>query len=307
MTARRQPSRRSAFRPYLWAITALAAAGGVGLSAAPRPPDAAPDSSGITLERIMAHPDWLGRAPERPYWADDGRSIYYFRSEPATDGFDPRDTELYQADLTGQVLRRVEPEHYPGVDVADGVFDRERRHKAFERAGDIYVKDIQAGTLRQLTRTAAEEREPFFLADGRIGWLREQQVFARDIETGLEEQLFDLRAEEDPLEKRERERAEADYLRQQQDRLFDWIRDEERRGEEAERRDRDRRRLDPSRLDPPSTSERSSRSPRYIPRPTAGARSSPRPRPSRSHRPARRCRSTSPRADGPRRARCAPG
>ena len=32
-----------------------------------------------TLEQIMAHPDWLGRSPENPYWADDGSSIYYER------------------------------------------------------------------------------------------------------------------------------------------------------------------------------------------------------------------------------------
>ncbi|HUP22669.1 MAG TPA: prolyl oligopeptidase family serine peptidase [Thermoanaerobaculia bacterium] len=214
-------------------------------------PDATTDSGAITLERIMAHPDWLGRAPERPYWADDGRSVYYFRSEPVVDGFDPRDHELYQADLTGDVLRRVEPEHYPDVDIAGGVYDRDRQHKAFERAGDIYVKDLTTGSVRQLMRTSAAERAPFFLADGRVGWIRDHQVFARDPATGLDEQLFDLRAEKDPLETREKERLEADYLRQQQDRLFDWIRHEDRRAEQRLRRERERQLEDPARSDPP--------------------------------------------------------
>jgi dipeptidyl aminopeptidase/acylaminoacyl peptidase len=214
-------------------------------------PDATTDSGSITLERIMSHPDWLGRAPERPYWADDGRSIYYFRSEPVVDGFDPRDHELYQADLAGDVLRRIEPEHYPEVDHAGGVYDRDRQRKAFERAGDIYVKDLATGSVRQLMRTSAAERAPFFLADGRVGWIRDHQVFARDPATGLDEQLLDLRAEKDPLETREKEHLEADYLRQQQDRLFDWIRHEDRRAEQRLRRERQRQREDPARSDPP--------------------------------------------------------
>ena len=34
----------------------------------------------VTLEQIMAHPDWLGRQAENPHWADDGASIYFERT-----------------------------------------------------------------------------------------------------------------------------------------------------------------------------------------------------------------------------------
>ena len=33
----------------------------------------------ITLERIASDLDWLGNAPERAYWAEDGASVLYFR------------------------------------------------------------------------------------------------------------------------------------------------------------------------------------------------------------------------------------
>ena len=31
----------------------------------------------ITLEQIMADPDWFGRAPESWYWGDDSNTVYY--------------------------------------------------------------------------------------------------------------------------------------------------------------------------------------------------------------------------------------
>src|SRR5512135_2363916 len=33
----------------------------------------------ITLERIMADPDWIGNSPEDPYWSDDGSAVYFFK------------------------------------------------------------------------------------------------------------------------------------------------------------------------------------------------------------------------------------
>ena len=31
----------------------------------------------ITLEQIMANPDWSGRAPESRTWGDDSNTVYY--------------------------------------------------------------------------------------------------------------------------------------------------------------------------------------------------------------------------------------
>jgi hypothetical protein len=55
-----------------------------------------------TLEQIMAHPDWLGRQAERPYWAADGRSVYFERKVEDTE-----ERRLYQASLDGADIRRV--------------------------------------------------------------------------------------------------------------------------------------------------------------------------------------------------------
>ena len=31
----------------------------------------------LTLETIMADPDWMGAAVSQPYWSADGKSVYY--------------------------------------------------------------------------------------------------------------------------------------------------------------------------------------------------------------------------------------
>ena len=33
--------------------------------------------SGISLELIMADPDWKGNDALNPYWSDDGKFVYY--------------------------------------------------------------------------------------------------------------------------------------------------------------------------------------------------------------------------------------
>ena len=56
----------------------------------------------VTMEQIMAHPDWLGRQAENPYWADDGGSIYFERKVKG-----PDERRLYQVGLDGTGLREL--------------------------------------------------------------------------------------------------------------------------------------------------------------------------------------------------------
>ncbi len=208
-----------------------------------QPAVAPPLSVEVTLERIMAHPDWIGNAPERAYWADDGNSIYYFQKRP---GEEHRD--LVQIDLSGQVLRTVADEHMGSADHPGGVLSPDRSRKVYSREGDLYVKELPSGEVRQLTRTAARESRPGFMADGRrISFQRGQVVYVRDLASGLEAQVAELILEEDPDEKQE----EPDYLRDQQPRLLDFIRTEKQKREAQMRREMQQRRVDPTRVVPP--------------------------------------------------------
>lgn len=204
----------------------------------------------LTLERIMSHPEWLGRAPQAPYWNWDSRTFFFYRDQPLVDGVDPRQRDLFRQVVDGLNAELVPPSGWGEVDAPAGAFDAARTQRAFQRDGDLFVRSLENGSLRQLTRTNDRETRPFFLADGRLGFYRGRDaVFARDLITGLEEQLFELRMAQEPEEKRSEERQKRDYVAREEERLIDWLRADSERYELRQDRE-DARREDPSRPDP---------------------------------------------------------
>lgn len=181
---------------------------------------AAPVTTAISLERIMADPDWLGRAPEGGFFADDGASFYYRRKRAGS-----AIEDWFQADLVGNLIRVVEDDQRGKMDVAEGSYSADFKRKVYSRNGDLFVKHLDTGRIQQLTRTKQGESSPRFMADNRrVMFRRGDSVVARNLRSGLEEELIDLRLETDPAEQREKSRQ--GYLVEQQQHLFEVLRKE---------------------------------------------------------------------------------
>ena len=58
-------------------------------------------NSGPSLELIMSDPDWIGNAPESPWWGEDSASVYY-RAKRI--GEDIRDTYRVSSDTAAERL-----------------------------------------------------------------------------------------------------------------------------------------------------------------------------------------------------------
>ncbi|MYA08073.1 MAG: S9 family peptidase [Holophagales bacterium] len=197
----------------------------------------------VTLERIMAHPDWLGRQPERPYWSSDGDSVYFQRKR---EGEETRD--LYRIDLEGPETVRVSDRDLAGAEAAGGNWDRERRRRVFVKAGDVFIRDLDRDdSLIQITRTATTETTPFFTAGGDVAFRRAGVWFVRERETGLLRQPFDVRAEDEPEQARSEQDLKAGYLERQQPRLLEIVRQRREREERSLEVYRERQAADPSR------------------------------------------------------------
>jgi dipeptidyl aminopeptidase/acylaminoacyl peptidase len=211
------------------------------LLAAPLPAMAA---QALTLEQIMADPDWIGTPPESPYWADDGSAVYFERKRTGAEEHD-----LYRVPLKGG-QPGGEPVLVPlaergKVDAPGGDLSRDRKHKAYSRAGDLYLKDLETGAVRQVTRTADDESDPHFMVgDRRVQFHRGATIFVYDLDSGLISQPADLRQEKDPAE--EDAESAADYLKAQQLRLFDVIRERQEKREAARAEERAERQADPT-------------------------------------------------------------
>ena len=59
---------------YLLSALSMAACGAGFAVAAPATAASQPD---LTLEKIMADPDWIGPPVKDAYWSADGRTVYY--------------------------------------------------------------------------------------------------------------------------------------------------------------------------------------------------------------------------------------
>lgn len=203
-------------------------------------PARAVEPNDLTLEQIMADPDWIGNPPENPYWSDDGRAVYYERERDGA-GRNPRD--LFRVDLATGKTTKIDPVDRGKVDALGGDWTPDRKKKVWARQDDVFFKDLTTGAVRQITRTAEAETDPFLLADGkRIGFYQETKAFIYDLTTGLLAQAADLKLTKDPAEE-----DEPSYLEAQQTRLFDVIRQQQEQKRREREENRANQKADPAR------------------------------------------------------------
>jgi hypothetical protein len=111
----------------------------------------------------------------------------------------------------------------------------------------VFIVSLPAGTVRRLTQTVADERDPHFSGDGRrVFFVRDNNVFSIDLDGGLVRQLTDVRPGPAPKDSAKAQ-GQRGTLEAQQRELFDVIRDRVRQDSirEAERKAREALRIKP--------------------------------------------------------------
>ncbi len=178
-------------------------------------PYQADSSIKLTMEQIMADPDWLGRQPEAAHWAADSERIYYQRKR---EGSELRDwfARPLAASGNGEVVA-LSDLHQVGS--ADAVYNSSRTLQAWAFEGDIYLRDLGSGKVSQLTRDSARQSEPEFLRDGRIAYREGWTFYAQDLQGSQRTELASLKPDDAP-------KAPArpqGYLAQEQHKLLEFI------------------------------------------------------------------------------------
>jgi dipeptidyl aminopeptidase/acylaminoacyl peptidase len=187
----------------------------VGAPAAGAAPAAAAPATvqDITLEKIMADPDWIGAAVRDAYWSANGREVYYSVKRSGSPIVD-----LHRIDLADHKDQVVDPIAMAGAD-GPAVFDRTGKRAAFVRNGDIFVRELASGRLQQITRTPQTEAAPQFSEDGRLLSFRvENDWFVHDFGSGVTTPAAIVKTEKDPDAP-----PKADDLRDMQMRTFSTL------------------------------------------------------------------------------------
>ena len=179
----------------------------------------------LTLEQIMADTDWLGNAPEDPFWGTDSKTVYY---QQKRQGSELRD--LFAVDSEGGSGSQVAESDWSQQFHTSITYNLAGDRRAYVYEGDIYLVD-ETGP-RQVTRTAAMESAPMFMADGqRIAFERDGQMFLHDPASGLTGQVSDVRFSDDPGKD-----DDFDVMKAHQLRLFSTL--QKKKNDEQETRER---------------------------------------------------------------------
>ena len=112
----------------------------------------------ITLEQIMADPDWFGRAPESWYWGDDSNTVFYKQKQL---GNPLRD--LFAINLDSNNLNSSKEAHQISLTDHHIVADSDAKRNSdnsleiYSFKGNVFVKNLASKTVKQITYTSASE------------------------------------------------------------------------------------------------------------------------------------------------------
>ena len=208
--------------------------------------------SSLTVDQIMQAPEtWIGSWPRNVSWAEDGSALYFWWNPK---GEFPADS-LYMVERGSTTPVKVAPEQrrlpstrFSGWSHGSHIYNADFSRKVFEEAGDIFIFNRLDGSTQRLTQTLERESNPRFTPDGTaVVFRRGNNLFRRDLVTGLERQLTDLRRGKEPSDS-ERS-AQQEFLFQQEQELIDYIRKQtaEREARDASReKDQKARQLPPT-------------------------------------------------------------
>jgi dipeptidyl aminopeptidase/acylaminoacyl peptidase len=208
-----------------WATTVLgASAGGSGQAA-------------LTLDKIMADPDWIGPPVRDAYWSTDGRTVYYSLKRMGSPISD-----LHRVDpvrVQDQVIDAA------AMSNADGpaLYDRGGKRAAFLRHRDVFVRDLAVGRLTQITRSPQAKSDLHFSADGKLLSFRvDNDWFVHDFTSGVTAPAASVKAEKDP-----NAAPAADDLRDMQLRTFSTLKRLHDETEALRKHDEAMQKVDPTR------------------------------------------------------------
>jgi dipeptidyl aminopeptidase/acylaminoacyl peptidase len=176
---------------------------------------AASNHGGVTLEQIMANPDWIAHIPEGAYWSYDGKTVYYRQKRD-----DSPLTDLYAVDITSGAAHKINDSELANASAPDGDYNHAHTYKVFIRDNNVFVRNLLTGSLRQLTRDNTPKRDAGFMADGtRVQWHEDNAIYIYELNSGLVSLAANLQLSDDPA----KTAGPNDYIQAEQTRLFEFL------------------------------------------------------------------------------------
>ncbi|TLU67736.1 S9 family peptidase [Thalassotalea litorea] len=172
------------------------------------------NSDVITMEKIMSNPDWIGRTPTNWYWGDNSEQVLYLQKR---EGNPVRD--LYQHALgekQGQLVSLAELHKFAD---RNAVASPDGSKELYTFEGNVFLKDLDKSSIRQLTFTTAKESSVQFLTNDRIAYRQGNSFYALDLATFQIAELANLQMTDTPKSGN----GDSNYLANEQSKLIDYV------------------------------------------------------------------------------------
>lgn len=170
---------------------------------------------GITLNKIMSDPDWLGRQPENARWHPFADTVMYSRKR---EGSPVRDVWFGASSDNVNGAQLPLEEHFL-AEITDRMVSYDKRWTAWLYRGYVFAHDAQTGLVKQLTTYKDGVSVIRFMQDNRISFVLDNAMYAVDPDTLQQVHLFTWHFAHPP----QAVQAAPDYIAQEQIKLIDYI------------------------------------------------------------------------------------
>jgi dipeptidyl aminopeptidase/acylaminoacyl peptidase len=190
----------------------------------------------LTVDSVMRGPRLVGHPPTALRWSGDSRELF-FEWRQRDEAEDQEAT--WVVPRTGGAPRRLTDEERRLAPAPSGAWDETRRRIVFVEDGDVAVVDTVARTRRQVTRTSGAEGRPRWTRkDTHVSFVRENGVFVAAL-SGTGDVLAQL-LEAGPAKAEPRLTESQRFLREEEKRLLETVRESAARRERQEAREKAR-------------------------------------------------------------------
>ncbi|TQV75076.1 S9 family peptidase [Aliikangiella marina] len=167
----------------------------------------------LTMNKIMADPDWMGNAPNNPRWSHDGQSIIY--SQKVVGHTHRQDFKLQ---LGAQSIEAIPVEQALWTASQSAAKSTDKSQGVFIYQGDVYWTNYQTGEIKALTADEESQSRAQFIDNDKVSYFEGRKVFVYDLASKLSTQIAEFKTQVDPNKEKKKS-----YLEQSQPRLFQYI------------------------------------------------------------------------------------
>jgi dipeptidyl aminopeptidase/acylaminoacyl peptidase len=175
------------------------------------PPSLSADQ--LSLKKIMADPDWMGRSPKNAEWTLDSQQIVFNRK---AEGHTHTESELI--DLASGKVTVLKSDDALFVASLSAALSPNKSQGVFTYQGDIFTTDVLSEKISQLTADDESQSSAQFISDSAISYFEGRRIFTLNLETRVATQIaaFEIGNNPDSVK-------DKSYLESSQPRLIEYI------------------------------------------------------------------------------------